>query len=360
MATDAKLSINYATKFLITLAAFVIVAGGMRIAAPIVVPFLLAMFIAIIASPPLFFLQRRGVPKGLAMLLVIIVIAMAAFLITALMGKSLSDFSAAVPSYSERLSQEMERIQLQLGRWGIEIPEEARLDIFDPSAIMRLAGTIFSSLRNMLTNTFLIFMTVVFILLETSSIPVKLQQIAKNPQSAMAQLQTFTHNINRYVTIKTTLSLATGIIVAIWLQIIGVDYALLWGLLAFLLNYIPNIGSIIAAIPAVLVAFVQGGLQLTMLTAAGYLVVNIVIGNLLEPRIMGRGLGLSTLVVFISLIFWGWILGPVGMLLSVPLTMMIKVVLESNAETAWIGVLLGSETDARVLSNTREEGDNAG
>ena len=360
MATDAKLSINSATQVLITLAAFVIVAGGMRIAAPIVVPFLLAMFIAIIASPPLFFLQRRGVPKGLAMLLVIIVIAMAAFLITALMGKSLSDFSAAVPAYSERLSQEMERVQLQLGQWGIEIPEEARLEIFDPSAIMRLAGTIFSSLRNMLTNTFLIFMTVVFILLETSSIPVKLQQIAKNPQSAMAQLQTFAYNINRYVTIKTTLSLATGIIVAIWLQIIGVDYALLWGLLAFLLNYIPNIGSIIAAIPAVLVAFVQGGFQLAMLTAAGYLVVNIVIGNLLEPRIMGRGLGLSTLVVFVSLIFWGWILGPVGMLLSVPLTMMIKVVLESNTETAWIGVLLGSETDARVLSNTREEGDNAG
>lgn len=360
MTPNALSSFNSGTKLLITLASFVIVAGGMRIAAPIVVPFLFAMFIAIISSPPLFFLQRRGMPKGWAMLLIVITIAAVAFLITGLMGKSLNDFSATVPAYSERLSQEMEHVRLWLDQQGMVLPEELSAQIFDPSAIMRLAGTIFSSLSSMLTNTFLIFLTVVFILLETSSLPEKVQLIAKDPQASMVQLQNFAHNLNRYITIKTSVSLTTGVIIAIWLKIIGVDYPLLWGLLAFLLNFIPSIGSIIAAVPAVLVAFVQAGYQLALLAAVGYIVVNVVIGNIIEPRIMGRGLGLSTLVVFLSLIFWGWILGPIGMLLSVPLTMMVKVALESDADTAWLAILLGSEADAHLLTKTNETEQNDG
>jgi len=150
--------------------------------------------------------------------------------------------------------------------------------------------------------------------------------------------------VQRYMAIKTWMSLMTGCVVALWLYIIGVDYPLLWGLLAFLLNYVPNIGSIIAAVPAVLLALIQLGGGSAILAGAGYLVVNMAIGNFLEPRVMGKGLGLSTLVVFISLVFWGWVFGPVGMLLSVPLTMTIKIALDSNEETRWASVLLGSET----------------
>ena len=137
--------------------------------------------------------------------------------------------------------------------------------------------------------------------------------------------------------------LGTGIAIGVWLAVIGVDYAMLWGLLAFLLNYVPNIGSIIAAVPTVLFAAVQLGPGAALWSAAGYLVVNVVVGSVVEPRFMGRGLGLSTLVVFLSLVFWGWVLGPVGMFLSVPLTMMIKIALDSRPDTHWIAVLLGPE-----------------
>ncbi|MBA7685918.1 AI-2 transport protein TqsA [subsurface metagenome] len=148
--------------------------------------------------------------------------------------------------------------------------------------------------------------------------------------------------------IKTLVSLATGVLVTIWIAIIGVDYPLLWGLLAFALNYVPNIGSIIAAIPVVLLATIQLGIIQAVAVAIGYLAVNLVMGNVIEPRFMGRGLGLSTLVVFLSLIFWGWILGPVGMLLSVPLTITAKIALDSSEETRWIGVLLGPQRAAKV------------
>jgi predicted PurR-regulated permease PerM len=155
--------------------------------------------------------------------------------------------------------------------------------------------------------------------------------------------------------IKTLVSLATGILVAIWLTVIGVDYALLWGLLTFALNYVPNIGSIIAAVPAVLLAIIQLGFMRAGAAAAGYVVINLLMGSVIEPRFMGRGLGLSTLVVFLSLIFWGWVLGPVGMLLSVPLTITAKIALDSRDETRWIAVLLGPEIISKPKIETTDE-----
>jgi predicted PurR-regulated permease PerM len=162
--------------------------------------------------------------------------------------------------------------------------------------------------------------------------------------------------------IKTLVSLATGVIVAIGLYVIGVDYPLLWGLLAFLLNYIPNIGSIIAAIPPVLLAMIQLGPMQALIVAGGFVVVNIVMGSIVEPRFMGRGLGLSTLVVFLSLLFWGWVLGPVGMLLSVPLTITVKIALDSREESRWLAILLGpdiSSKQARQKDSKATESDEA-
>ena len=149
--------------------------------------------------------------------------------------------------------------------------------------------------------------------------------------------------MKRYMIIKTIIGLATGILIAFWLYILGVDYPILWGFLAFLLNYIPNLGSVVAAIPAVILAVIQLGFGSAVLVAAGYFAVNFVIGNIIEPRLMGRKLRLSTLVVFLSLIFWGGLLGLVGAILSIPLTMTLKFAFESNERTRWIAMLLGSE-----------------
>ncbi len=157
----------------------------------------------------------------------------------------------------------------------------------------------------MVTNGFLIILTVIFILLETSGFPQKLKGSLRDPEKTFWYFERFIQSVQRYMAIKTWISLGTGVVIALWLTIIGVDYPVLWGLLAFLLNYIPNIGSILAAIPAVLLALIQLGIVSSVLTAIGYLVVNIVFGNIVEPRVMGRGLGLSTLIVFLSLIFWG-------------------------------------------------------
>jgi predicted PurR-regulated permease PerM len=202
------------------------------------------------------------------------------------------------------------------------------------------AGTL-DSFRKVLTNTFMIILTIIFMLLEVSGFPDKLRAALGDKASPSEGLDKIAVSIKRYITIKTLTSLATGIFVAVCLAIIGVDYPALWGLVAFLLNYVPNIGSIIAAVPAVILSLIQFGLGRTLFVIGTYLLINTLIGSIIEPRVMGRRVGLSTLVVFLSLVFWGWVLGPIGMLLSVPLTMIVKISLEQSEDTRWIAVLLG-------------------
>ena len=325
-------------------AALVVIIAGLKHAAPVLVPFLLAVFAAFVAMPPLLWLQSRGLPYWLALTIIVLLGLLLDVLIVAFFGASISDFTRSYPEYNARLHESMADLQNWLGEQGIPVPEDffrKTVRVFDPGAIMQLVGSLFASLSNILTNAFFILLTTIFILLEVPSFPGKLRQISASAQTTLDRFHVFGQDLLRYLAIKTTVSLMTGLTIGLWLAFIGVDFAILWGLLAFLFNFVPNIGSIIAAIPAVMLALVLGGLQLALLTAGGYLAVNIVMGNILEPKVMGHGLGLSVLAVFLSLIFWGWVLGPVGMLLSVPLTMFMKVVLGSREQTRWIAILIG-------------------
>jgi AI-2 transport protein TqsA len=207
---------------------------------------------------------------------------------------------------------------------------------------MDLVGNTLATFGNMMTNALLILLTVIFILAEEVRFADKLRFSSDHPEKTLVAINKFTQGVNRYMAIKTLVSLLTGVLILIWLWILGLEYFVLWGLLAFLLNFIPTFGSILAAIPAVLLALVQMTFGEAILVAVGFIVVNFVVGNILEPRMMGKGLDLSPLVVFLSLVFWGWVLGSIGMLLSIPLTMTVKIALESFDDTRWIGIMMGS------------------
>jgi AI-2 transport protein TqsA len=324
-----------------TAAAVVVVVAGMKAAVTILVPFLLAAFIATVVSPALGWLRSKDIPGWLTLLIVITAVVVIGAVLATVVGTSVLDFSGDLPTYEAALRQKVAGFIDWLDARGVDTSGLRASQLLDVGAAMRLTAATLNGLSNLLANGFLILMTVIFMLLEASSLPAKLKTIAGGRSDGMARFHDFFRSINRYMAIKTVVSLATGVVIAIWLAILGVNYAPLWGLLAFLLNYVPNIGSILAAIPAVVLAFVQLGTLRALGAAGGYLVVNIVMGNVIEPRLMGRGLGLSTLVVFLSLLFWGWVLGPVGMLLSVPLTVMVKIALDSHEETRWLAVLLG-------------------
>lgn len=328
---------------LINLAALVVVIAGMKTASALLVPFLLAIFVAILCAPPMFWLTQKRVPEALAVLIVFFAVLVVGVFIAAFIGGSINDFSSQLPFYQARLQEEGAALLVWLRTQGIDISQEVAFGYFDPSVAMGVIGNLLSGLGGMLTNTFLIILTVVFLLLEASGLPRKMHRALGDASTSLAGFEQFICSVKEYLSIKNSMSLLTGFSVAGLLFFLGVDYPLLWGMLAFLLNFVPNIGSVIAAVPAVLLALVQLGAGAAFWTALGYVMINVVVGNLLEPRFMSKGLGLSNLVVFVSLIFWGWILGPVGMLLSVPLTMIMKIALESDENTRWLGVLLGPD-----------------
>ena len=326
------------SRTVLVLAAVIIVIAGMKQSASLLVPFLLSVFIAVLSLPAMNALERLGLSAGVSLLTVVLGVFVAGLMLSLLIGSSIDEFSRSLPQYQQQITVYKNQAISRLAGIGVEIPEAVGSEMLDPNAAMRLLSSVFKSFGSVLTNSFLIFITVIFILLEAKSFSRKFARIS-DEQSAF--VDDFVGKLNGYMGIKTWTSVITGVLVTLWLWLLGVDNAQLWGVMAFLLNYVPNIGSFIAAVPAVLLALVQLGPGSALLAALGYLVVNIIIGNVIEPRFMGKGLGLSTLVVFLSLVFWGWVLGPVGMLLSVPLTITVKLALDSKPETRWLGVLLG-------------------
>lgn len=328
-------------KIVIMLGMLVIILTGIRFAADIIVPFILALFIAVVLNPLVQRMVKLRVPRVLAISLLVIIIVMAMVLLLAYLGTSLNELARTLPQYRSSLVIPLKNLEPWLVRLGIGVSVDEMVKYIDPNAAMTLITNLLTQLTNAMSSIFLLLLTVVFMLLEVPQLPTKFQQIMIRPVEGMAAIQRAIDSVSHYLVLKTAISLVTGLIVWGMLSALDVRFAFIWGLLAFALNYIPNIGSVLAAIPPIIQVLAFGGLYDALVVLAGYLIINLVFGNILEPRIMGHGLGLSTLVVFLSLIFWGWLLGPVGMLLSVPLTIIVKIALEQSVGGQSIAILLG-------------------
>ncbi len=345
------------TNAMISAAAVIILIFGMQAAKVLLVPLLLAIFLALITVRPMLWMQKRGVPSVAGALIIVTAMMLLLAIVAAIVGSSVAEFTAALPTYQERLDVVVKKIITFVAeRVDGDLSIESLGERLDPGWAMGLVASILNSVGDVLTNVFLIFFTMVFILLEASSIPTKIAAAFGKGADEFERPRIFLDNLGRYLGIKTVVSIATGLLIGILTWTIGLDFPLLWGMLAFLLNYVPNIGSIIAAVPAVLMAMLQLGAGEAMAVAVSFLGVNMLFGNIIEPRLLGHGVGISPLVVFIGLVFWGWVFGPVGMLLSVPLTMALKMGLERDERTRWIALFLGSERDAEyALEKRRSE-----
>lgn len=346
---------NRAGSSLMSIAALVIIFAAIRGSQEIVLPLLLAAFIAIIAAAPVAWLRSKGVPASLAIAIIIVAVIFILLGVTLILASSIANFSQALPAYLEGLRVDTGKVAGWLSGIGLSVPRNTLAGILNPGAAMSLANAFLRSLSQLLGNTFLIVVTVIFMLLEASVFSAKIDAIRNDAGRTLARIADFLGQTKHYMAIKAATSLATGVLIGVGMILLGVDYPILWGLLAFLLNFIPNIGSIIAAVPAILLAMLQLGLGSALAVGIYFLAVNMVIGNFIEPRVMGRGMGLSTLVVFMSLVFWGWLLGPVGMMLSVPLTMLVKFGTESHADTRWIAILLSSSSHENIEAAARDE-----
>ncbi|MCH8542994.1 MAG: AI-2E family transporter [Alcanivorax sp.] len=336
------------------LAALVVLVAGMRAASGLLEPFLLAVFLSIVCAPGVAWLRRHHVPEALAVLLVMIGLILAMIGVATGLGASINGFVRELPKYEEVLNERLAGALEMLAGFGMHLDTEVWREHLDAETLMNMAGKVAGHFGAALGNLLLVLLTVAFILLEAARFPAKLQAALGDAAPGVSVFRKFSAGVNQYLAIKSMVSLGTGILVTLWMWVLDVDYPLLWGALAFMFNYIPNIGSFLAAIPACLLAYVLHGFGLAAVAVAGFVAINTGMGNLLEPRLMGRRLGLSTLVVFVSLVFWGWVLGPVGMVLSVPLTMILRIAFESRAETRWLAVLLGPEVAPAEQSESQQ------
>jgi len=325
----------------ITLAGILILLGIARYASAIVVPFLLALFITIIAATPVNWLKNRGIPDLLSVGIVLLIVIVILLMLSLMLGSTMAQFNEALPEYQTKLSDLTEKITALLSERGVNIEEAGVLEAFDPGVVMTFANNLVTGLADVLSNVVLIMFMTMFMLVDVLDFPRKMKAVeGSSSEKMLEQVAQLVKSTNEYTAIKALMSLGTGVLIWLGLAIVGLDFALLWGVIAFLLNFIPNIGSILAAVPAVLLALVQLGPANALIVIAIYAVVNTIMGNVVETKIMGSRLGLSTLTVFLSLVFWGWLFGSVGMLLSVPLTMAVKFAAMNNPQTRWFGILL--------------------
>lgn len=321
-------------------ASAVVVIAGLQAAGQIILPVLFSAFLAILCEPAVRGLVRVRVPRVLAVFLVMILATGALVGSTALLGDSVARFTERFPTYQEPLRRTIEDLTARLAQAGVPPPPDVA-SLFDPDLVVGLVGQTVGAVVTVLSRLLVIVITTAFILLESVELGTKLRVAFADRPEIVESLAGGGGTVQRYLAIKTGASAITGLLVGLLGFSMGLDFYVLWGVLAFLLNYVPSIGSIVAAVPAVALALVQLGPAWAVALAIGYLAVNLTIGNFIEPRILGRRLGLSPLVVILSLFFWGWVWGPAGMLLSVPMTVVVKLLLELSPDTRWLGILLG-------------------
>ncbi len=355
---------NTGLRFLVTLAAAFILVQGLDFAQPILLPMALALFLAVICLPLVIWLSRRRVPRTMAILMTVLVVA-GIFGLLVLIG-----------SLQLRTLQELVPIQIQaiaphIEGWLREIEDRLPLlaegelrrtfrELLNVTTLATLATGATTWALSFVTSTFIVTLLLIFALGEAVALPDKLRFIA---DMAGERYRKIIDEVQGYLVIKTVVSLCTGVLLGIWTWAMGLDLPILFGLVAFALNYVPTIGSIIASIPAVLLALLDVdpvsatlvGIDLdrSLIVGLGYLAVNVVFGNWIEPMLMGRRFGISTLVVILSLLFWGWLWGPVGALLSVPLTMIVKIMLENTKDLRWIAMLI--DKNPAVVAGGDEE-----
>ncbi len=377
---------NTGLKVLLSLACFVIVVTGLRAAGELFMPVLLGLFLAVLSLPALNWLHRHGVPRPLAILMTVglnlLILFLIVFIATAATSEFQSEFKENQPVYAKALQERVatftEAIDSKLDAISgfMESPDSekapqtaddelAGADIptlnewfnenWDSKLILDWVGATdaVGRLTSLASKSFFVLIIMVFVLAESNRYAEKVKEVIRVRGPDLRRLQNSSRDIQKYLGIKTAVSVVTGILAWVACLLLKIDFPILWGLVAFLFNYVPAIGSIVAAIPPIILALIKGGFWPAAAVLACYLAINITIGNFIEPMLLGDRFGISTVVVILSVLFWGFIWGPVGMFLAVPLTMVVKVMLDNSPDLRWISVMLSKAGEGGVGARRR-------
>jgi len=342
MADSVNIARSAASRALFVMAAFVVVCAGLRAGAELVVPFLGAVFLAIVSLPPLAALHRAGLPKWASLGLVLTVLTAVLVMLGGLLAKGLMGFPQQLPHLQAVLLQELNQVADWLRENGVDIPPEVLKEQLDPTRFIAYMGNVLGTVVTIGKAVFFVVLTWTFIIAEAAALPEKLHRAFGASAADLTRYRGMMQEVQSYLAFKSGTNVLAATLVWFSCWLLGTPYAIPIAIFAFFLNYVPVFGPIIAAIPAILLTFAVGGWQMAVWMIVFQIALNVLVGSVVEPRLFGSRFGLSALVVLLSLVFWGWLLGPVGMFLSVPLTMVTKILLTNSREFRWLGILLGT------------------
>lgn len=319
---------------------FLILLLVMKFASSLIAPFLIAVALSIILAPTLSFFERKKIPRILSLIVIFLLFLLPLLVLGGYIGSEVKDFSSNFSEISQKFNVTLEKFAQTMERFGIQVKHKELEQILANSNVGDIVKNLATQAGSQFSNIFLIFFMLAFMLMESKYFYNKMLKLADENGKDVLEWMNIIEKIKSYFSIKVKTSLFTALWVLSVLWFYDVNYFYLWATLAFVLNFIPVIGSILAAIPPIIMAMLDQGMMTSLWVALWYLIINTVVGNILEPKIMGKGLGISALIIFLSMTFWGWIFGPTGMILSVPLTMIFQFFFSQYEETKWISLML--------------------
>jgi predicted PurR-regulated permease PerM len=329
----------------VVLAGLAIVLLAMQITSDVLSPVLLALVLAITATPLLNWFMKRGAPSWLALVLTIVLVVALILGIVWLVGLSVQDLGDKLPAYEQRIGEIKQEFGSTLTNLGVDVDSLASDQLVAPDKLLELAAGFAGGIVSSLSNWGLILLTSVFFLVEATIIPRKVRSIAEDNDPDVLRSLRLTQDLRQYMAINAGVGLIAAVINVILLAIIGVDFALLWGVLSFFMSFVPNVGFIISVIPPAIMALIQFGTREMLIVIVAYVVINFLVDNVIKPRFIEEGVNISATVTFLSLIIWAWVLGPIGAILAVPMAIIVQAMLDSREETRWIAYMMGSGSE---------------
>ena len=331
------------SSFLISLASVAIIIAGLKTMAGLLTPILLSLFLVLVTAPLLGWLKGRGVPSWLSYLLILLGVFVVGLFFTLFLATSLNQLLDLLPTYSTQIESQIGELWVWLGKRGIDSEDIQALSWFQPERLLQISVSITTAILSTVSNVGLTLIIFVYMLSAAPSFSARLRKGLKSDLSTLRRLESFAQSTSAYLLIKGWLGALTALVQIALMWILGLDFAVLWGVLSFLLNFVPNIGFYLAVIPPVLLAVIQLGWLKTVLFAIAYIAINNFFDLVIAPKYLSEGLDLSALVTFLAVIVWAWILGPIGAFLALPLTVMVKkLLLEPFPQTALVADLLGA------------------
>lgn len=342
-------------RVLVTMASAIIVIAGLKAAQDVLLPIVLATFLAIASYPITRMLRDKfKFPHWLAVFFTVLVdfsfLVGLGFLTNYLAGDLATIWADKYqPLLVEKYGEF--HVFLQRNNWDLQARKtmESMMDVVNGQHIVNMATVLMGKAAAILTVTTLVLILMTFFLGEAPRFYGNVNRISEKNGPGIHKFLKALSGVQKYLVIKTIISFTTGVLAWALCCAVGVDLPLLWGIVAFALNFIPTFGSIVAAIPPVILSLMTLGVSESAIVALGYLAINTALGNLIEPMLMGRQFGIATSVVLLSVVTWGWIWGPIGMLLAVPITMLVKLALESSRDLKWIAMMIDNPPKKRNI-----------